>query len=99
MKNSFVLETFKQVALLPVFRVDLSMLTSLGMGDKRPPRPIFKIALKFFFHISDTEFVSKSRRFSASLCRKFYFFMIKLEILRLITHKSSCGLVDKIWDY
>ena len=45
MKNSFFLETFKQVALLPVFRGDLSMLTSLGMGDKRPPS-IFKIALK-----------------------------------------------------
>ena len=52
--------------------------------------------LSYFCHISDIDFFPKSRVFSAFLCRKFNFFMIKSEIFRVLLHPSFCGAVDKV---
>ena len=52
--------------------------------------------LNYLCYISNIEFFSKSRVYSAFLCRKFNFFIKKLEIFRVMFHTSPSGAVDKV---
>ena len=59
-------------------------------------KKLFRAIFRAIFALFPLLIFFKITSFFVSLCRKFYFFMAKSEILRVFPHSISRGLVDKI---
>ena len=83
------------MALKQLFHIDSECLRS---RDSNPTsRSLGILAIFAIFRI--LIFFLNREFFLFSLCKKFYFFLMKLQILRVLRQTSLSGLVDKIRGY